>query len=186
VNGRGYIDAESLRRNGFARLTERAAPTWLTLALAHGDLTVRHAVTRWSASEGDIAGHALRLAVDAQTLARLDHDPMGAELLVAALSGAAAGCAGESITHVALAWDGTVQTEAQGYRSAPDLRAPATLRDAVEAWQRARGEAVTAAHEITHEGDTATVRGERIDAAARGAFEHAVRALSGARVVRWR
>lgn len=183
---RAYIDAESLRRNGFARLTERAAPTWLTLALAHGDLTVRHAVTRWSASEGEVVGHTLRLAVDAQALARLDHDPMAADLLVAALSGAAAGCAGESITHVALAWDGTVQTEAQGYRSAPDSRVKASLRDAVEAWQRARGEAVTAAHEITHEGDTATVRGERIDASARGAFEHAVRSLSGARVVRWR
>ena len=103
-----------------------------------------------------------------------------------ALSGAAAGRAGESITDVALAWDGTVQTEAQGYRSAPDTRVKASLRDAVEAWQRARGEAVTAAHEITHEGDTATVRGERVDAATRGAFEHAVRSLSGARVVRWR
>ncbi|MFO0624776.1 MAG: hypothetical protein U0325_04105 [Polyangiales bacterium] len=181
-----YIDAESLRRNGFARLTERAAPTWLTLALAHGDLTVRHAVTRWSASAGDVAGHALRLAVDAQTLARLDHNPMAEELLIAALSGAAAGCAGESITHVALAWDGTVQTEAQGYRSAPDTRVKAPLRDAVEAWQRARGEAVTAAHEITHEGDTVFVRGEALDATARGALEHAVRALSGARVVRWR
>jgi hypothetical protein len=186
VTGRAYIDAESLRRNALARLTERSAPSWVTLSLTHSPLTVRHAVTRWSASDGDVAGHALRLAVDAQTLCRLDRDPVARELLLGALSGAAAGRAGESITDVALAWDGTVQTEAQGYRSAPDTRVKSTLRDAVEAWQRARGEAVTAAHEITHEGDTATVRGERVDAASRGAFEHAVRSLSGARAVRWR
>jgi hypothetical protein len=79
-----------------------------------------------------------------------------------------------------------VQTEAQGYRSAPDRRVKATLREAVEAWQRARGEVITASHEITHEGDTVTVRGEAVDATARGALEHALRALSGARVVRWR
>lgn len=181
-----YIDAESLRRNGFARLTARSAPSWITLALAHGDLTVRHAVTRWSASEGEVVGHTLRLALDAETLARVDGDPVAEEVLVAALSGAAAGCAGESVTHVALAWDGTVRAEAQGYRSAPDRRVKATLRDAVAAWQRARGEAVTATQELTHEGDTVTVRGERGDAAERGAFEHALRALSGARAVRWR
>ena len=181
-----YIDAESLRRNGFARLTERAAPSWITLALTHSPLTVRHAVTRWSASDGDVTGHALRLAVDAQTLARLDRDPVARELLLVALSGAAAGRAGESITDVSLAWDGTVLSEAEGYRSAPDTRVKASLCDAVEAWQRARGEAVTALHEITQEGDIATVRGERIDAAARGAFEHALRVLSGARTVRWR
>lgn len=181
-----YIDAESLRRNALARLAERSAPAWVSLALTHGTLTLRHAVTRWSASEGDFAGHALRLAVDAQTLARLDRDPVARELLVGALSAAAAGRAGESVTDVSLAWDGTVLGEAEGYRSAPDTRVKASLRDAVEAWQRARGEAVTAAHEITHEGDTATVRGERVDAAARSALEHAVRSLSGARSVRWR
>jgi hypothetical protein len=186
VSERAYIDAESLRRNALARLMERAAPSWIPLALTHGTLTLRHAVTRWSASDGDVAGHALRLAVDAQTLSRLDRDPVARELLLVALSGAAAGRAGESITDVALAWDGTVLSEAQGYRSAPDTRVQATLRDAVQAWQRARGEAVTAAHEVTQEGDTATVRGERIDAGLRGAFEHALRVLSGARTVRWR
>jgi hypothetical protein len=186
VTGRAYIDAESLRCNALARSTERAAPSWITLALAHGDLTVRHAANRWSASEGEVTGHALRLAVDAETLARFDQDPVAEEIVVAALSGAAAGRAGETITDVSLAWDGTVRAEAQGYRSAPDRRVKATLRDAVQSWQRARDEKISEAREVTHEGDTVTVRGERMDATERGAFEHALRALSGARAVRWR
>ena len=94
MTGRAYIDAESLRRNALARLMERAAPSWIPIALSHSPLTVRHAVTRWSASDGDVAGHALRLTMDAQTLSRLDRDPVARELLVGALSGAAAGRAG--------------------------------------------------------------------------------------------
>lgn len=185
MSGGGYIDPESLRRNAIERLARSAAPPWLGLALAHGVLALRYGVARWSASNGEVSGHAVTLSLDAATLSRLDADPVARELVVVALSAGAAGRAGETVTDVSLRWDGTVLAEAQGYRSAPGSRVAASPRDALAAWLDARGAHAREVREVAVADDAVTVRALRVDGAKRDEVEHALRTLTGARAVRW-
>ena len=181
-----YIDAESLQRKALERLSARGAPQWVVRALAQGVVEVRHAVSRWSASQGDVVGHAVTLTVDAGELSRLGADPVARESIEVALSGAASGRPLETITDVSLRWDGTVCAEAQGYRSAPGAKAPASLRDALAEWKRARGEGLGALGEVTLRKEHVEVRGERPEGREGAATERALLALSGSREVRWR
>ncbi|MEZ4393636.1 MAG: hypothetical protein R3A48_21415 [Polyangiales bacterium] len=180
-----FIDAETLRRNAIERLRELSAAPWVIRALEEGAVTIRHAASRWSASEGDFAAHAVTLGVDAGALARLDADPHARELLLGALSGATARRPLESVSDLSLAWDGTAVTEAQSYRGAQRAKAPASLDEALRAWLDATGDAREAPWSLQHAREQVTLRGPRPDEPRRERVERALRALTGARAVRW-
>lgn len=180
-----FIDAESLRRNAIERLHASAAPPWLLRALEGAAIALRHAVSRWSASEGDFAAHAVTLSVDAEALARIDADPLARELLVSAVCGATSRRPLESVSDVSLRWSGSVVAVSEGYRGAQRVRAPASLEEALRAWLQAVGDAGDAPWSVSVTGAAATLRGARPEGARRAAVERAVMALTDARSVRW-
>jgi hypothetical protein len=154
-------------------------------ALVHATVTLEPDVRRWTASEGTVHGHRVRVYVDARTLGVVRAHPAVEDALQTAFARAIAAFPGQSLVDFVIEWNGVVVTQLTTYRGEVLRSDTNDLAGALVAYLEGAGEREVArrlaALDVARVGDAVVIAGA-VDGPTLAVLRGATKALLGERV----